>query len=61
MATLNYITLKVPKILFDNISVIQKTPTFNVIKFMKKDSNGLLYTPKNGGMHDSMIVIFNPI
>ena len=29
------------------------------IKFQKKDENGTLYTPKNGGMHDSMIVIFN--
>lgn len=28
------------------------------IKFQKKDERGMLYTPKNGGMHDSMIVIF---
>lgn len=28
------------------------------IKFQKRDENGNLYTPKNGGMHDSMIVIF---
>lgn len=28
------------------------------VKFMKKDEQGNLYTPKNGGMHDSMIVIF---
>lgn len=29
------------------------------IKFQKKDLNGNLYTPKNSGMHDSMIVVFN--
>lgn len=28
------------------------------IKFQKKDPDGNWYTPKNGGMHDSMIVIF---
>lgn len=27
------------------------------IKFQKRDEKGELYTPKNGGMHDSMIVI----
>jgi hypothetical protein len=31
------------------------------IKFQKKDIDGHLYTPKNGGMHDSMIVIFEDI
>lgn len=30
------------------------------IKFQKKDADGILYTPKTGGMHDSMIVIFSP-
>lgn len=29
------------------------------IKFQKMDAQGKLYTPKNGGMHDSMIVIFD--
>jgi hypothetical protein len=28
------------------------------IKFQKKDDQGNFFTPKNGGMHDSMIVIF---
>lgn len=28
------------------------------VKFQKRDENGNFYTPKNGGMHDSMIVIF---
>ena len=28
------------------------------IKFQKKDQLGNWYTPKNGGMHDSMIVVF---
>ena len=27
------------------------------IKFQKKDEQGQWYTPKNGGMHDSMIVV----
>lgn len=32
------------------------------IKFQKKDPNtGLFYTPKNGGMHDSMIVVIKGI
>lgn len=28
------------------------------IKFQRMDKKGELYTPKNGGMHDSMVVIF---
>lgn len=28
------------------------------IKFQKKGENGNWYTPKNGGMHDSMVVVF---
>lgn len=36
MATLNYITLKVPKILFDHIELIQKTPTFNVYRYTRQ-------------------------
>lgn len=36
MATLNYITLKVPEILFDMISLIQKTPTFNVYRYRRQ-------------------------
>lgn len=31
------------------------------IKFQKKDKDGNLFTPKNGGMHDSMIVIFKGV
>ena len=31
------------------------------IKFQKKGVDGKFYTPKNGGMHDSMIVIFKGI
>lgn len=31
---------------------------FKRIKFQKKNEDGQFYTPKNGGMHDSMIVIF---
>lgn len=30
------------------------------IKFQKMDENGNRFTPKNGGMHDSMIVVFKP-
>jgi hypothetical protein len=30
------------------------------VKFQRKDEKGDFYTPKNGGMHDSMIVIFKP-
>jgi len=29
------------------------------IKFQKQDEQGNLYTPKNGGMHDSMVVVFD--
>lgn len=29
------------------------------IKFQKKDDAGNWYTPKNGGMHDSMVVVFS--
>lgn len=28
------------------------------IKFQKRSDDGSFYTPKNGGMHDSMVVIF---
>ena len=28
------------------------------IKFQKRDASGEWFTPKNGGMHDSMIVVF---
>lgn len=28
------------------------------VKFMQKNEGGEFFTPKNGGMHDSMIVIF---
>lgn len=28
------------------------------IKFQKRSPDGSFYTPKNGGMHDSMVVIF---
>lgn len=31
----------------------------NRIKFQKKDESGNLYTPKNGGMHDTMIVVID--
>lgn len=30
------------------------------IKFQKMGDDGNFYTPKNGGMHDSMLVIFRP-
>jgi hypothetical protein len=36
MATLNYITLRVPKILFSNIELIQKTPTFSVYRYTRQ-------------------------
>lgn len=36
MATLNYITIKVPNILFKNIVTIQKTPNFNVCKYTQQ-------------------------
>jgi hypothetical protein len=36
MATLNYITLRVPEILFQNIETIQKTPTFNVCRYTRQ-------------------------
>lgn len=36
MATLNYITLRVPKVLFNNIELIQKTPTFNVYRYSRQ-------------------------
>ena len=31
------------------------------VKFQKLDEYGKRYTPKNGGMHDSMICIFRPL
>ena len=36
MATINYITLKVPEILFANIETIQKTPSFNVCRYKRQ-------------------------
>lgn len=36
MATLNYITLKVPGILFQHIETIQKTPSFNVCRYIRQ-------------------------
>lgn len=36
MATLNYITLKVPGILFNYLETIQKTPTFNVCRYTRQ-------------------------
>jgi len=30
------------------------------IKFQKRDIDGNLYTPGNGGMHDSMLIILKP-
>jgi hypothetical protein len=41
MATLNYITLKVPKVLFDHITLIQKTPTFSVYRY--KMQKGVIF------------------
>ena len=41
MATINYCTLKVPQILFDNIQIIQKTPTFSVYKY--KVRKGIIF------------------
>jgi hypothetical protein len=36
MATLNYITLRVPDILFLHIELIQKTPTFSVYRYKRQ-------------------------
>lgn len=36
MATLNYITLRVPGILFSHIELIQKTPNFNVYRYTRQ-------------------------
>lgn len=36
MATLNYITLRVPEILFKHLETIQKTPTFNVCRYSRQ-------------------------
>lgn len=36
MATINYITLKVPKILFSHLELIQKTPTFSVYRYTRQ-------------------------
>ena len=36
MATINYITLKVPEILFRYLDPIQKTPTFNVCRYKRQ-------------------------
>lgn len=36
MATINYITIRVPKILFSNIELIQRTPNFNVFKYSRQ-------------------------
>ena len=36
MATLNYVTIKTPEVLFSNIEVIQKTPAFNVCRYTHK-------------------------
>ncbi len=41
MATLNYITLKVPEILFSNIETIQQTPSFNVCRY--KMQKGVIF------------------
>ena len=48
------------KLFHDHIKPNAKSIEFvkGRIKFMKYDECGNLYTPKNGGMHDSMIVVF---
>lgn len=36
MATLNYVTLRVPEIMFTYLTTIQKTPTFNVCRYTRQ-------------------------
>lgn len=36
MATLNYVTLKVPEILFRHVELIQRTPQFNVCRYTRQ-------------------------
>ena len=43
--TLNYCTLITPKILFDNIELLQETPTFNVYRY-KRTKGVIVRLPK---------------
>jgi hypothetical protein len=56
MATLNYITLKVPAILFKHIELIQKTPTFSVYRYgMQK---GVIFRLPHGLQPGHMVHCF---
>ena len=46
MATLNYVTLKVPKILFEFTSLVQETPHFNVYRY--KEQKGVIFRMPRG-------------
>lgn len=56
MATLNYITLRVPGILFNQIETIQKTPTFNVCKYKRQP--GIIFRIPHELRPDQMVHCF---
>lgn len=56
MATINYITLKVPQILFANIELIQSTPTFEVYRY--KRQKGIIFRLPHGLKGDMLCHCF---
>lgn len=56
MATINYCTLKFPEILLQNITLIQKTPNFNVYRY--KVSKGIIFRIPHGVMPDDVCHFF---
>lgn len=56
MATLNYITLKVPQILYKNIELIQSTPNFKVYRYMRQ--KGVIFRIPHGLPENALVHCF---
>jgi hypothetical protein len=56
MATLNYVTLRTPKILFEYTELIQKTPHFGVYKY--KHQSGIVFRIPHGVKEDDVCHFF---
>ncbi|MCB0284965.1 MAG: hypothetical protein KDF60_20460, partial [Calditrichaeota bacterium] len=56
MATLFYVTLSVPEVLFENITCIQKLQSFSVYKYMQK--KGIIFRIPNGVKTDDVCHFF---
>src|SRR5678815_310509 len=56
MATINYLTIRVPEVLFKNIELIQSTPTFKVYRY--RQQKGIIFRLPNGLKPDMLCHVF---